>query len=93
MTEVLTAYFITEENLARLKSENEAAILPSVAGSPIEFKVGKVIVVQTIKTADLFDESFACTRENSWLSTRREFDQRFIISDEVSEDFAIIARK
>lgn len=94
MEEILSVYFITEENLESLKSENESDILTSVPGCSVEFKVGKVVIVQTIKTPDLFDEPFYNTRHNVYLATREEFDARFVITEEVeTENFAIISRK
>lgn len=94
MEEILSVYFITEENIAELKRDNENDILPSVPGVAIEFEVGKVMVVQTIKATDLFEETFHTTRHNVWLATREQFDAKFNIDEEVeTEYFALISRK
>jgi hypothetical protein len=95
MEEILSVIIINQENLAEAKRLYEAKVLASVPGAPIEFKIGMVIVTQTIHTDDLFASSFKCTQENIWLATRNEFDAKFNMVDDgnKTDTFAIITRK
>lgn len=96
MTEIiLSVYFINENNLKELETIYKKDILSSMPGTPAVFAVGKRIVIQTIHTDDLFDPSFKCTRDNVWLCTDQEFNERFdIVEDEnMTETFALIALK
>lgn len=94
MEEILSAYFITEKNIEELKRDLGASILPHIPGTAIEFEVGKTVVIQTIKTPDLFDSSFSNVLNNAWLVPRKKFDEMFVVTEAVeTENFAIIARK
>ena len=93
--EILSMIIITNDNLDELRRLYEKDVLSSDPETPVEFKVGKVIVTQTMHSPDLFDASFKCTRENNWIATREEFDARFVIRNDghKTDTFALIDRK
>ncbi len=93
--EILAVYIINEENLDALKKEYGTDIMPSSLGTDVEFKIGNVIVIQTIHSLDLFIDRFKCTKQYVWIAPLSEFNEKFNIVDDAHkcETFAIITRK
>lgn len=91
MFEVIwSADFITEENRTILETTYNNRQFGLT-----DFKVGLVVVVQTINSSDPFDPRMGIRNENCWLVTREEFDSKFTIKDDdnKTDTFAIITPK
>jgi hypothetical protein len=82
MTTLLSCFPIDRDNIETLHALYGANVYRRIGGETKKFVVGKILILETIMTPDLFDATTTNVNRNAWICTRDEFEKMFVVIEQ-----------